>query len=182
MRAGDPRRMELLKDPTAAFSTSTGDARSYAYTDTTAVAARDYFYCVVAVALDQSGLELRSKPCSVRTGRAYDQQAPEPPVWLEDDIETLRVDASGQPDAGGELAVRLAFDAGDVAAVQIQKRARRATAWTGVFGWAAPPAEGAVLDRPVRAGEWFEYRIKCRSHGGIVSGQWSTTAVEIVED
>jgi hypothetical protein len=84
--AQDWRKMELIKaNDTDLFTVTVNGSlpdKEFVFMDTSVIARQGYYYGLVAVRLSDEGKWLRSKLSNAKTGQAYDQTPPEPPVWI----------------------------------------------------------------------------------------------------
>jgi hypothetical protein len=192
----DWRRMEPVKahegDAYTVEVTELLPQKEFEFIDHTVLPRLPYCYGLVAVGLDDSGKQLRSRMSAVKNGQAYDLTPPEPPVWDEensgwvyvDDNETIYELADDLSAASNpQPAVRLVWQMATVTHLtQIARQPVDGGLGTIIlnFGNGATfgPNSQMLIDKEVDSRRTYIYKAKAKSSANLISA--SETGFEIV--
>jgi hypothetical protein len=180
-KAGDIRRMTLLRDEAADYSFSGDDGDDPRYTDSDILPATEYFYRVVAVIAGADG-DLLSPPSRAVSISVPDLAIPAAPIW-EQAQWVLINDADGGETAwpedgivepGFTPGINLAWSTESLAcSFIVQRQLLDEQVWSMVAsaGSYSDDGEGqySCHDAGLNPGIVYRYRIRVLSSGGIKS-------------
>jgi hypothetical protein len=195
-KAKDRRRMELIKAHEGdAYIVEVAEPlpqKEFEFIDNTVLPRLPYYYGLVAVGLDDSGKQLRSRMSAVKSGQAYDLTPPEPPVWDEENSGWVYVDEHGtvyewNTDLTGatnpQPAIRLVWlEDGRVSSILIARNDALSGFSAVIANWIT--GESLItgkrfhLDRLAVAGQGYAYSAKSKSNANMLSSGQSTILID----